>query len=378
MGVKRYLAWLREAALPFWLDGAADEAGMFHETLTAAGAPERGILRLRTGMRQVYVFAHAAQLGFVERERGVALAVRMVQRLRAVAWARDGRPGWAARFGRDGTIVDGRHDLYDQAFALLALGHLAEVTGTRRYADWIDETVAVVDALQAPHGGWFQSDLIDLPRSQNPHMHLFEASVALFETTGAVSHLARAGEIFGLLRERFIDPETGLLTEFFGSAWERGAGFQSERLDPGHMMEWTWLLRRYQRATGVSVDRLCESFFGHAVCLGLVSPGFLVDEVDAQGRPLVDSRRLWPQTEYLKALVVQAGVAGLGAPRAALLAEADGLADRLLASYLDTGVPGLWCDRFSLDGTPVAAGVPASTLYHLLASAAEILHLAKA
>jgi mannose-6-phosphate isomerase len=365
---------MREAALPFWLERASDARGLFYETLAMDGTPEPGALRLRTGMRQAYVFAHAAQLGLSDRVRSLALAARMMDALRAVAWSPDGRPGWVARFARDGAVLDDRRDLYDHAFALLALGHLAEATGEARYRTWIDQTVAVVEGMHAPHGGWHQNDRRELPRSQNPHMHLFEASLALFETTGEARHLARAGEIFGLLRGRFIDPETGLLTEFFGPVWERSPTFRSERLDPGHMMEWTWLLRRYARATGHRVEALCGAMFGRSLRLGLDPSGFLVDEVDARGRPLVDSRRLWPQTEYLKALIVQAA-AQPGVGRAGMLAEADALVGRLLASYLAAVPHGTWQDRFDLGGRPTATMVPASTLYHLLAPAAEILRL---
>lgn len=374
MSLDRYLAWMTGAALPFWLERAADARGLFQETLTLCGEPGPGPLRLRTGMRQVYVFAHAARLGLSDRDRSLALAVRMMDALRGLAWSPDGRPGWVARFDREGKVLDDRRDLYDHAFALLALGHLAQATGDAIYRTWIDQTMEVIERMHAPHGGWHQDDRHELPRSQNPHMHLFEASLGLFDTTGEARHLARAGEIFGLLRGRFIDPDAGLLTEFFGPRWERSPAFRSERLDPGHMMEWTWLLRRYERATGHAVGRLCEALFGNALRLGLDRAGFLVDEVDALGRPLVDRRRLWPQTEYLKGLIAQASTKA-GAERGTLLGQADALVERLLASYLAASPAGTWCDQFDLDGRPTATAVPASTLYHLLGPAAEILRL---
>ena len=374
MSLERYIDWISGSALPFWLERSADAHGLFYETLTVDGVPEAGALRLRTGMRQAYVFGHAGQLGLLDRDRSLTLAVRMMEALRGIAWSPDGRPGWVARFARDGTVLDGQRNLYDHAFALLALGHLAQATGETRYLTWIDETVEVVEGMQAPHGGWHQNDRHELPRSQNPHMHLFEASLALFETTGQAAHLARAGEIFGLLRGRFIDPDTHLLTEFFGPRWERSPAFRSERLDPGHMMEWTWLLRRYERATGHAVEALCGALFSDSLRLGLDPSGFLVDEVDARGHPLIDRRRLWPQTEYLKALTVQAAATS-GAARETMLADAGGLVSRLLATYLAAPQAGAWCDEFDLGGRPTAAAIPASTLYHLLAPAAEILRL---
>src|SRR3546814_17640066 len=85
-------------------------------------------------------------------------------------------------------------------------------------------------------------------------MHLFEACLVLYETGGDPRHLARAGEIFGLFRTRFFDEELGTLREFFGPAWEGGPAFGYERLDPGHMMEWVWLLSRKRGESGKGVS----------------------------------------------------------------------------------------------------------------------------
>ena len=373
MSLATYVDWMRDKALPFWLDRAADAEGMFHETLTLDGVPQPDAgRRLRTGMRQVYVFADAARLGLADRTACLVLSERMLARLRACAWAPDGRPGWVARFTREGAATDDRRDLYDHAFALHALAALYLATGKPDYAAWIDETLDVVDrVLAAPHGGWAESDRHELPRRQNPHMHLFEASLALFEATGEARHLARAGDIFKLFRSRLFDSATGILGEFFALDWTRAAGPDGERLEPGHMAEWTWLLRRYERASAQPVDQPCRALLDSARRLGLTQDGFLADEVDASGRPLLDRRRLWPQTEHLKALLVQ----GVATGDASLRDEADALVRRLFASYL-TGIPaGAWRDQFRLDGTPTATDIPASILYHAFAPVVEILRL---
>ena len=371
MSLAAYADWMRDEALPFWLTRAADADGLFHETLALDGTPmpdtER---RLRTGMRQVYVFAHAAQLGLADRARSLDLAERMMARLRARAWAPDGRPGWVARFGRDGAVTDDRRDLYDHAFALHALAALYLATGHADHAGSIDATLDVVDrVLAAPHGGWAESDRHELPRRQNPHMHLFEASLALFEATGEARHLARAGDILELFRDRLFDGATGLLGEFFALDWSRAPGPDGGRLEPGHMAEWVWLLRRYERASAQPVDAVCATLLASAQRLGLTADGFLMDEVDAGGRPLRDRRRLWPQTEYLKALLVQ----HLATGEAGLLDAAEALVRRLFDSYL-TDIPrGAWRDQFRLDGTSTAADIPASILYHAFAPVVEIM-----
>ncbi len=371
MSLQAYVEWIRSEALPVWLGAACDDKGLFWETLNLDGTPRPSAdLRLRTGMRQVYVFAHAATLGLAPRDVCLSLAQAMMDRLRALAWAPDGRQGWVARFDRTGRVLDGRRDLYDHAFVLHALASLHQATEDPRYLQWVDETLRVIDeGMSGRHGGWAESTAGELPRRQNPHMHFFEANLALFESTGQPRHLARAGELFGLFHSRFLDQETGVLREFFGPEWQVGPQYRSERLEPGHMVEWVWLLRRFGRSTGRPLDETCSRLLDTGLRIGRHESGFLADEVDISGRPLSDSRRLWPQTELLKAFVVQAAATG----RADFAAAAEAVAGRILVGYL-TGCPrGCWNDQFTLDGTLTATSIPASSFYHLFAGAVEIM-----
>jgi mannose/cellobiose epimerase-like protein (N-acyl-D-glucosamine 2-epimerase family) len=170
-----------------------------------------------------------------------------------------------------------------------------------------------------------------------------------------------------------LDHGSGLLTEFFGPSWRHSPEFRSERLDPGHMMEWTWLLRRYQRLTNRDVNAIADTLFSSAYRLGRVEGDFLADEIDATGKPLVDRRRLWPQTEYLKGLLVQAQAKS--SSRGKLLLAADALAERIFSHYLCNTRPGTWRDQFSLDGSDTAGNIPASSLYHLVTAAPEIIRI---
>jgi mannose-6-phosphate isomerase len=224
--------------------------------------------------------------------------------------------------------------------------------------------------FRAAGGGYAETADGGTPRRQNPHMHLFEAFLALHEQTGEGTWLARAGELFGLLRTRWLDPADGSLREFFAADWSRLQDGGSDLLEPGHHMEWVWLLDRYGRFSGQGTGDLQDALFARGEALGLVpgAGGFLADVTDPTGRPLQDSRRLWPQTEYLKALVVQAR----RHRSPALYARAEALSEALFATYL-AGVPqGAWRDRFTLDGRPAVDHIPASTLYHLLGILAEL------
>ena len=301
------------------------------------------------------------------------MAVDATLRLRQIAWAPDGKPGWIHRIRRDGTIIDNRRDLYDHAFVLHGLAWMREATGDGVYGDWIEETLAFIDeALRAPAGGWAESDRHELPRRQNPHMHFFEASIALYETSGDAAHLARAGELFGLFRTTFFDEKLGLLREYFGREWQLGSEYGSDRIEPGHMMEWVWLIRRFARSSRRRVDDYAPRLFVRSLEIGLdPKTGFLPDETDPDGKPLVDGRRLWVQTEYLKALLVE-----YEASRdVTLLADADALCTRLFETYLTGTVAGGFRDRFTLGGELFVDHIPASILYHLFAPLIEIHRL---
>lgn len=375
---RRYVAWLARESFPVWRRAGFDhQSGLFFEKLTLAGRPDRAAdLRLRTHMRQVYCFAHGATLGLTPHDDGVAVAARALEAITALAKRPDDKAGWIHRLRPDGSVADARRDLYDHAFVLLALAHVFAATGDARCEALITATLQTIDqVLAAPNGGWAESDRHELPRRQNPHMHLFEASLALHEITGEAAHLARATVIFHLFLQRFYDRRYKVLREYFGIDWRLGPEYRSGRIEPGHNAEWVWLLRRYARsapaeAEAAGIDRICDDLLASAERLGLHG-GFLVDETDLAGRATVDGRRLWPQTEHIKAHLVQYEAT---ADEAHLLRAGD-IVTRLFATYLAGPKAGLWYDRFTLDGRIAVDHVPASILYHLLVPAAEMLRL---
>lgn len=375
MPLDTYLAWMRNDALPFWLDTGFDSGrGLFYEKLHLDGTPDAAAeLRTRVQARQIYTYAHAALLGLSPADISLARAKTTADRLHALAWAPDGRPGWVHRLAVDGRVADDRRDLYDHAFILLGFTWLAKATGEARYAGWVDETLDYIDRhLTSFEGGWKESDRDELPRRQNPHMHLLEASLALFVTTGEMRHLTRADAIVSLFTRHFFDCEAGVLREYFGPGWEQDRRYGSHRIEAGHHMEWCWLLRTHSRHRDADVDHICERLFTAARRFGLdQASGFLVDETDDQGRILAAKRRLWPQTEYLRTLIMQ-GVS-LGDP--SLIRAAHDLADRLLATYLAQTPRGTWRDQFDLAGASLTDHIPASTLYHLFTAAAQAHHL---
>ncbi|MCK5745566.1 MAG: AGE family epimerase/isomerase, partial [Oricola sp.] len=211
----------------------------------------------------------------------------------------------------------------------------------------------------SPHGGWLESDRRETPRRQNPHMHLFEAFLALHRVTGREDFLARANALRVLFGRVFYDPDHGVVREFFDAEWNLKGDDQP--VEPGHMLEWSWLLGAYERAGGEGGVEIRRKLYARARVLGL-DPGFFgfYDNHSPLNGGAHGAKRLWPQTEGLRAAL------SLGHKEDAAL-----LADNLFRTYLATEVAGLWIDEFDADGRPVAKDTPASIAYHLFEAVAE-------
>ncbi|GIX21848.1 MAG: mannose-6-phosphate isomerase [Gammaproteobacteria bacterium] len=362
--------WIRDRALPLWADRGFDtEAGAFVERLLPDGTPDlESPTRVRVQARQLFVYAAAHHLGWhtAARER-IASTLAFLERVAA----RDGgRRGYASRVhARRGEVVDHRLDLYDTAFLILAFAWCHRAFGlqsARSRAEWLIELID--RELACDFGGWREGDYPAPHRRQNPHMHLFEAFLALYDATGEARHLARAGEICALFETRFFDPRRDVLREFFAEDLTPAPGAAGDSVEPGHMMEWTWLLGQYEDRSGHPLQRYATRLYARGLEMGLDrQSGLLYDEVDADGAVRQATKRCWPMTEWIKAALSQARRGRDGA-----LDQAAAAIEALMRHYLDcAAVPGAWIDRRGPNGEVVDAHAPASTFYHLFVAAME-------
>lgn len=366
--IDRLTGWYVASALPLWARAAADASGAFYESLDFSGAPVTGqARRVRVQCRQIHTFTRAALHGWLP--GGEEIAAKGFKRLIDTACPDNALRGCVHTIGDCGDIIDAKRDLYDQAFLLLACAARIKASSDPAARDIAEKTLAFLDReLKSPHGGYLEDDRRTTPRRQNPHMHLFEATMALYDATGEAAHLARARAIEQLFNARFLDRTHSVLREFFADDWtldpERGAA-----VEPGHMAEWTYLLDRFEALTGE--DRGVEKRLLFRAATGLTAPfdaPFLPNSVTLGAARTGGARRLWPQTEALKAAL---SIATAGDDAAAALIDA------IFDSYLDQEISGLWHDAFDAGGRPVAKDVPASILYHLheaVSCAAECRH----
>jgi len=368
--------WLIGHLCPFWLTRVSDPAGGFFEELDAIGAPlARPRRNLLTQARLTYVFSHAYLLSgdpaFGDAaQHGVAFLMR-------AARAPDG--GWFRSVSTDGATLDNTRDAYDQAFVLFALAWYFRATHDTVAIQLADATWrAMTERLGDPkHGGFFEEYVpgrpaVKLPRRQNPHMHLLEALLALHVATGEKNWLRRAGVLVDLFKKKFVDTHNGALIEFFSVEWLPMPGGQGNLREPGHQFEWVWLLFEYYRLTrDESVIPYADALFVFGSTFGIdregAAAGIVFDGVDASGTLVADTKLLWPQTEYLKALVARAEFQNDAAARAAI---PEHLA--LTAKHFMRPDGANWHNQLARDGTPLTPVTPARVLYHLFLGVAEV------
>ncbi|BCW88366.1 Cellobiose 2-epimerase [Alphaproteobacteria bacterium SO-S41] len=360
--------WVKRDALPLWHERGWDGAlGGFVERLTPSGVPDSAApRRMRVQARQVYVYAHAAVLGWYAPAREIAL--RGFEWMNARCRAKQ-QSGFVHIVDANGAVLDGKIDAYDQAFGLLALAWMFRLTGDAQIRSMIDAELAFIDGSIADpaHGGWREGIPAALPRRQNPQMHAFEAMLALYEATKDVTFLNRAEALLALMRDRLFDSRSGSLGEFFDGKMRPLEDPDSRVVEPGHHFEWTWLLLAYARLSGTAPSPLALQLYERAREWGIGANGFVVDEVTPEGRARKSSSRLWPQTEYIKAnLALQEH--GL-APDAAR--RADEALTGLSKTYFTAQPAGGWIDCLDEGGAVTDARMPSSTFYHVFCAIAE-------
>ena len=373
---KELLRWLLDVAYPLWASRGVDEVhGGFHETLDGDAHPAFEPRRIRVQARQTYCFARAASLGWTG-DSGKLLDTGLAY-LRSYYRRSDGL--FRTLVAPDGTALDDRAFLYDQAFVLLAFAEIQRALGHQ--SDVVADAVSLRDALYArlkrddlpalsaaASGGGFGSEVTQpVPILANPHMHLLEAALAWTEVSEEPAWRVLADEIAHLALHRFSDPRTGALREQFGGDWRQLGPEAGPVVEPGHQFEWAWLLSRWCRgapgAAFAKAERLVEIGETYGVHHGVAVMALLEDFTVIDG-----SARLWGQTERLKASLY---LAKRGHQPRHWPAAASAVAS--LWKFLSVPTPGLWHDRLTADGQFVASRVPASTLYHIVSAIAELV-----
>ncbi|MEM7243364.1 MAG: AGE family epimerase/isomerase [Pseudomonadota bacterium] len=368
-----------ETTLNIWAQHGYDQDhGGFHDQLTQTGQPEDIPKRCRVQARQIYSFIEAGRLGWEGpwQELSTQALAFMLDHYRMTNGA------MRSRVNRDGTPYDDVIDNYDQAFAIFALAHAYRVIPDQAIKA---PAIEVLDYLRAhrahPGGGFFEDstqapDPRTTPLLANPHMHLLEAALAWLDVGCKEPWQTLADEIVALALGRFIDSSSGALREFFDLDWQPVVGVQGRLVEPGHLFEWQWLLQRYANYAGPIVDKhalrkAVAQLYAFADRFGLRHDRTITVAALLTDGSLYDgASRVWPQTERIKAAMLQAQVCPAEAKRYHQDASEAWYG---LSPFLTVPMNGLWYDRITPSGKAIANASPASSLYHLIGAMSALL-----
>jgi len=348
--------WMVDAALPFWA-GIQEENGAWPEELRKDGTANRAAVRRhRVQARQAYTYALATHLGWY---KGADIVHSTTDFMWEAGQHADG-PGLIHRLNADGSVASARRDLYDHAFYMLALAWAEHVVGGQKMR--ILQLSSLLQRLTHKAGGYHEGLPDDPFRRQNPHMHMFEMCLnqrALGQDEPLLG--PKAEDLYALFETRFYDGKRGAIREYFEQDWTP----QETPFEPGHAMEWVWLLGLWERQTGTSTRHYRDSLYASALSTGgtwlwdVVVPH--PSEVWMAER---ETSRLWVQTELIKAHLTQAEHGEAGAAEMAAVAI-----EGLLVEWLEPR--GTWVDKRGACGQDLAETIPTSTFYHLITLASE-------
>lgn len=372
----RIETFLSAGLLPFWTRHGWDTArGGLHERLDRDGAPLLlGYRRLTVIARQLLVFSWGAQ------DFNCGASADSAHRCYEYLLARFRDPihdGWFFKLDLDGQPLDDSKDLYASSFVVMGLTAYARSFASDEARRLAAQTLAMVqDKLSLP-GAWLAKSasrdwvVSDRSLETNPHMHLLEAAIHLYQATHAEAGLQLIDKIVALYRERFIDGATGSLGEFFdaeGNAHPKNGHIR----EPGHHFEWYWLLRQEPLlARHAAVAAMSDRMLAWGERFGIDAQfGGVFDQVDAAGRIVAPTKRLWPVTEAIKAFAA----AYRAKRRPADLRRVNALVELLLDTYLR--MDGSWVEWLNRDLSPLHDWMPPSSCYHLYLGLIEAKRLA--
>ncbi len=357
-------AYLLERLLPLWdRHGWDPRHGGFHSRLDLALAPvPDGFRRLVVQMRQLFVFGSAALQGM---PGAAERAHATLEHARRVYW--DPRfGGWYYTATPEGTPLDRRKDTYAHAFVLLGLATHAGLDPAGPALDLAARTTDLIERhlTDGKAGGFHEAaseswEPLDETRRHNPHMHLLEGFLALFERSGEERYRAHAQALIELFAQRQLDARHGCLPECFAADWTPLDGDQAWT-EPGHHFEWMWLLACARRLGVCAVPPELDATLERFACKHGIDPddGAVFDRLHLDGRILDARKRVWPQTEHIRALTLRA------AHDAHARAELDRRVAHCFARYVDPHHGG-WREHAARDGTIVSEYMNATTVYHV-------------
>lgn len=357
--------WLSNHLVPFWCAYGYDSGSKtWFDELDLSGAPVAVPRRVLVQARQAAVLAIMSRFDAfnVPEERLEAALQIILQR----AIGPTGRVNHS--LSSDGRkIFDVAGDLYDAEFVLFALAELAKTLGpTNQINKAIDSVFFhAVQNNRHPMGGLWES-LEPRPhgsRSQNPHMHMVEAFLSLYEVTGNKKYLDESKAIIDFVLTCGRPNKLNAIQELWRSDGQSDESVIKIEIEPGHQFEWSFLIYRYSQLSGDQYTEIVSLLHDIGERCG-VEPhsGFIYELVDERGDGASNTSRFWTHCERLRSQLRISEGNLISTPLEILQSI-----ENILAFFDPKDMITLH-ERYDKDFHRVLGNVRASSVYHLVTS----------
>lgn len=314
---------LLDGLLAHWVVAAPTDSGFMRTTINRQWQPDaKQSGHLTEQSRLVYTLIVGFEL---TREQRFLVAAQRGADFLLTRFRDPVHGGFFARVGADGQVIAEAKNTYGHAFALLALSHMARVTGEARYRAAALQAWREIDMGLRDGKGGFRGELprnfsppearVGAVASQNPLMHLFEALLALHDATHDPVALQGAKRMADFVIYRLMTgtPEGGAyIAEWYDGDWKPlTTREQGGYTDIGHQFEWSHLLLAAERRglSGIYAPS-AERILRFAVKQGYDEiDGGVFSKVYPDGSVDRD-KGWWQQTEALRAFMAFAPSAG--------------------------------------------------------------------
>jgi len=368
--------WLKKSVMPLWLEKGVDsKSGGFIEALSFEGQPLDIPRRAMVQARQIYSWKLAYELSAVDEARAKSIILKATRYLTDNFSLSSG--AFIHSISPSGKPENKTSDLYAQAFALFGLANSFAVNPDAKVEERAKALVRYLKSERSlPQGGFSELASSGVMYEANPHMHLFEATIAWLNVSDENIWQELAEQILSLCLNKFVDSKSGALCEHFDEDWKPIISERGYIVEPGHQYEWAWLMSKYEKITGTKLESVRKKLFdlseAHGVCK---DRGVVFDEVWSDMTPKAQTSRFWTQCERIKCAADGALQFSSSRQKYQQAAEAGVLA---LARYFETPLPGLWFDRMTESGQFIAENAKASSLYHIIGAISEFESLQRA
>lgn len=358
--------------IPRWFDLFSSRNGGFHERLDKNGTPIELPRRLLSQCRQIIVYSLASNNAYKDKLNETFEFIKQHYFVPETG-------GSVFSLNEKNEIHDHTYDLYAHAFILLTCAQYYRATQNKEALTYAKTTLNFIkDNFSLPIGYAESLDnnlnSISAIRRQNPHMHLLEGCIFMYETSNDPAYKTIVDKLIALFLNNFFDHNTGTLGEFFDYNLKSHPQ-EGHKIEAAHHGEWIWLLSRYKNISDQYTDEInstTEKLFQFIFNHGLDRKhGGIFNIQNREGDVIQDNKRIWTVFEVLRAANVM---------RTNMKYQKDSeknmsnLISTIQENYIDMDT-GNWNEVLNKNLTPIIDYLPATTPYHIYPILKEINNL---